>query len=110
MEDISIADTKDAECCVMWDEDMLCDAAELFKMFADTTRIKILYALFDTELNVTQLAEKLEMSQSAVSHQLRVLKQARLIRVRRDGKSMIYSLADSHVHTILNMGMEHISE
>lgn len=95
---------------VLWDEDMLCDVAELFKIFADSTRIKILYALFGAELSVTEISEKVEMNQSAVSHQLRVLKQSHLIKVRRDGKNMIYSLADGHVRTILTMGMEHIAE
>ncbi|MCR5263090.1 MAG: metalloregulator ArsR/SmtB family transcription factor [Clostridiales bacterium] len=93
-----------------WDEDTLGDIADLFKIFADSTRIKILYALFDSELNVTRISEMVEMNQSAVSHQLRILKQSRLIRVRRDGKNMYYSLADEHVRTILNMGVEHISE
>ena len=92
------------------DEDMLCDLAELFKIFADSTRVKILCALSGSELNVTQLTSVVEMNQSAVSHQLRILRQSRLIRVRRDGKNMFYSLADDHVRTILSMGMEHIAE
>ena len=91
-------------------EDELIDLAELFKMFADSTRIKILYDLTQGEKNVTELCADLEMNQSAVSHQLRILKQARLLRSRRDGKTVFYSLADDHVRTLLEQGTEHIGE
>ena len=84
--------------------------AELFKGFADPTRVRILYALSQGELCVNQIAQQVEMSQSAVSHQLRYLKQMQLIRFRREGKNLMYSLADDHVKTILKMGLEHILE
>ena len=93
----------------MSDEELL-DLAELFKMFADSTRIKILYDLFDGEKNVTEICEDIEMNQSAVSHQLRLLKSAELVRSRREGKSAIYSLADDHVRVMISNGMEHILE
>ena len=92
------------------DEDELYDLAELFKVFGDSTRIRILYVLFQSELCVCDLAEALQMTQSAISHQLRVLKNADLVRIKRDGKSVIYYLADEHVRTILSCGMEHILE
>ena len=91
-------------------EDELSDLAELFKVFGDSTRIKILYDLFSGEKNVTEICADLEMNQSAVSHQLKLLKNARLIGSRREGKQMIYSLADDHVKTIIAMGKEHIEE
>lgn len=91
-------------------EDELSDLAELFKVFGDSTRIKILYDLFGGEKNVTEICEDLEMNQSAVSHQLKLLKAARLIRSRREGKQMIYFLADEHVKTIIAMGKEHMEE
>lgn len=91
-------------------EEHLYDLAELFKVFGDTTRIRILYALFESELCVQDIADVLGMSQSAISHQLRVLKQARLVRARRDGKLAYYFLADDHVRTIIGQGMEHIEE
>lgn len=91
-------------------EDTLYDLAELYKMFGDSTRIKILYALVDTELCVCDIAQVLTMSVSAISHQLRVLKQARLVKYRREGKTVFYSLADDHVHEILALGLEHINE
>lgn len=91
-------------------EDELSDLAELFKVFGDSTRIKILYDLFGGEKNVTEICEDLEMNQSAVSHQLKLLKAARLIRSRREGKQMIYFLADEHVKTIIAMGKEHLEE
>lgn len=94
----------------MPDEENLFDLADLFKNFSDTTRIKILYALLENDLCVCDIAEALEVSQSAVSHQLRILKQSRLVKARRDGKSVIYSLADEHVATILSMGMDHVIE
>jgi DNA-binding transcriptional ArsR family regulator len=92
------------------DEELLYDLAELFKTFGDTTRIKILYALMESELCVCDLAEIVGTSQSAVSHQLRILKQSRLVKFRREGKSAKYSLADDHVHTMLAQGMDHICE
>ena len=84
--------------------------AELFKVFGDTTRLRILYVLFGSEMCVCDIAELLSMTQSAISHQLRVLKQARLVRSRREGKQSYYFLADDHVRTILGQGMDHISE
>lgn len=94
----------------MPDEELLYDLADLFKVFADTTRIKILYALMDSERSVGDIAEIVGATQSAVSHQLRVLKQARLVKFQRDGKSVIYSLSDNHVYTMLAQGMTHICE
>ncbi len=91
-------------------EEELLDLAELFKVFGDSTRIKILYVLFDAEISVGEIADKLNMTQSAISHQLKILKQAKLIRSRREGKAMLYSLADEHVKTIIAMGKEHIEE
>lgn len=91
-------------------EDRLYDLAELFKAFGDTTRIRILFALFEADVCVCDLAASLEMTQSAISHQLRLLKQARLVSGRREGKQIIYYLADDHVRTIIQMGMEHILE
>ena len=94
----------------MPDEDQLYDLAEVFKVFGDSTRIKILYVLFEAELCVCDIAQLLNMTQSAISHQLRILKQNRLVKNRRDGKSVFYSLADGHVKTIISQGMEHIQE
>lgn len=91
-------------------EDELCDLAELFKIFGDSTRIKILYELFQGEKNVTEICDDLEMNQSAISHQLKILKTSKLIKSRRDGKAMYYSLADDHVKMIIAMGKEHIEE
>ena len=91
-------------------EDALYDLAELFKAFGDSTRIRILFALFEADICVCDLAETLGMTQSAVSHQLRLLKQARLVNGRREGKQIIYYLADEHVRTIISMGLEHINE
>lgn len=88
----------------------LSSLAELFRLFGDPTRLKILISLSQHELCVCDLAALIEMSQSAVSHQLRLLKQARLVKSRREGKTMFYSLADDHVRTMLAQGMEHISE
>jgi len=92
------------------DEELLYDIAELYKVFGDSTRIKILFVLYESELCVGDLALLLNMTQSAISHQLRVLKQNHLVRARREGKSMVYSLADSHVRTILDQGLEHAEE
>lgn len=94
----------------MPDEESLYDLAELFKVFGDTTRIRILYALFEAEMCVCDIAQILNMTQSAISHQLRVLKQARLVRNRREGKQIYYSLADDHVRTIIGQGMDHVNE
>ncbi len=88
----------------------LYDLAELFHVFGDSTRIKILYALFESELCVCAIAELLSMNQSAISHQLRILKQARLVGCRREGKTIYYFLADDHVRAIVGQGMEHIFE
>ena len=94
----------------MPDEAELYDLAELFKIFGDSTRIRILYVLFESEVCVCDLAEMLHMNQSAISHQLKILKQAKLVTGRREGKSVIYSLADEHVRTIIDQGREHIEE
>jgi ArsR family transcriptional regulator len=94
----------------MPDEEILCDIAELYKVFGDTTRIKILYALFESEMCVCDIANIINMTQSAVSHQLRVLKSNRLVKYRREGKTVFYSLADDHVKSILGQGLEHIEE
>ena len=91
-------------------EEELFDLAELFKVFGDSTRIKILYDLFRGEKNVSEICEDLDMNQSAVSHQLKILKTSKLVASRREGKSMIYSLADDHVKTIIAMGKDHIEE
>lgn len=97
-----------AECIP--DEELLYDLADLFRIFSDTTRIKILYALMGGELCVADIARATQSTQSAVSHQLRILKQSRLVRFRRDGRSIMYSLADDHVYTMLAQGMNHICE
>ena len=91
-------------------ETQLYDLAELFKIFGDSTRIRILFVLFEAEVCVCDLAQVLNMTQSAVSHQLKILKQNRLVKSRREGKSIFYSLADDHVRTIMAMGQEHIEE
>lgn len=91
-------------------EEELYDLAELFKVFGDSTRIRILFVLFEAEVCVCDLAETLHMTQSAVSHQLRILKQNKLVKSRREGKSIFYSLADGHVRTIIDQGREHIEE
>ena len=92
------------------DDETLYNLAELFKVFGDSTRIKILYALFEAELCVCDIAQLLSVSQTAVSHQLRILKQMSLVKFRRDGKTIYYSLADDHVATIMNQGLEHVCE
>ena len=91
-------------------DDELIDLAELFKIFGDSTRINILYDLLDGEKNVTTICNDLDMNQSAVSHQLKILKTTKLVRSRKSGKSTMYSLADDHVQTIIAMGLEHIRE
>ena len=116
---------RDVECCdtvvvheelvkavheKMPDEDKLYDLAELFKVFGDSTRIRILYVLFEAELCVCDIAQTLNMTKSAISHQLRILKQSKLVKNRREGKQVFYSLADDHVRTIIAQGREHIDE
>ena len=91
-------------------DEVLSDLADLFKIFGDSTRIKILYALLRSELCVCDIADLLGLTQSAISHQLRSLKQSRLVKARREGKTVFYSLADGHVRTILDQGMEHVAE
>ena len=94
----------------MPDIDALYDLAELYRVFGDTTRIRILYVLFESEVCVCDIAKVLDMTLSAISHQLRILKSAGLVKYRRDGKTCYYSLADDHVKTIIGQGMEHITE
>lgn len=94
----------------MPDENELYDLAELFKVFGDSTRIRILYVLFESDACVCDIANALGMNQSAISHQLKILKQNRLVTSKRDGKSIIYSLADDHVRLIIDQGREHIEE
>lgn len=94
----------------MPEETELYDLAELFKVFGDSTRIRILFVLFEAEVCVCDLAEVLHMTQSAISHQLKILKQSKLVKSRREGKSIFYSLADEHVRTIIAQGQEHIEE
>ncbi len=92
------------------DDEILYDLAELFRVFGDSTRIKILYALFESELCVGDIAQVLHMSQSSVSHQLRVLKASKLVKFRREGKAVFYSLDDDHVRSMIALGMEHVEE
>ena len=94
----------------MPEEGALFDLAELFKVFGDSTRIRILYVLFEAELCVCDIAQTLNMTQSAISHQLKILKQSRLVKNRKEGKQVFYSLADDHVRTIIFQGREHIDE
>lgn len=94
----------------MPDEEILYDLADLFKIFGDSTRIKILYVLFESEMCVCDIAQLLNMTQSAISHQLRALKQSKLVKYRREGKTVFYSLADGHVRAIMDQGMEHVME
>ena len=91
-------------------EEVIYDLADLFKMFSDSTRLRILYELLSGEKNVGELSEALEMNQSAVSHQLSNLKAAKLVKARRDKKSMYYSLADDHVESIIKLGVDHVCE
>ena len=88
----------------------LCELSELFRIFGDSTRIRILYVLFEAEMCVCDIAALLGMTQSAISHQLRALKNARLVKARREGKTVFYSLADDHVKTIIDQGLEHVAE
>ena len=114
-----MAETKESLCCDTEEiheellkivDETMPDETELFKVFGDPTRIRILFVLFETEVCVCDLARALNMTQSAVSHQLRILKQSRLVKNRRVGKSMFYSLADDHVRTMIAQGREHILE
>ena len=91
-------------------DERLFELAELFKVFGDTTRVKILSALFESEMCVCDIATLLNMNQSAISHQLRVLKIARLVKYRKDGKTVFYSLDDEHIKNIFDQGLEHIDE
>ena len=91
-------------------EDTLYDLTELFRIFGDSTRIRILYVLFEAEMCVCDIAALLGMTQSAISHQLRALKNARLVKARRDGKTVFYALADGHVRTIIDQGLDHVRE
>lgn len=92
------------------EDELICDLADLFKVFGDTTRMKILYSLFESEMCVCAIAELLGMTQSAISHQLKVLKNANLVANRREGKTIYYFLADDHVRTIVAQGFEHLIE
>ena len=94
----------------MPNEETLFDLSELFKLFGDSTRIRILYCLFESEMCVCDIATLLQMTQSAISHQLSILKKSKLVKYRRAGKTVFYALADDHVRTILNQGMDHIQE
>ena len=94
----------------MPDDEVLYELADLFRVFGDSTRIKILYALHDNELCVQDISNAVALSQSAVSHQLRVLKDSKLVRFRREGKTVYYALDDDHVRSILSLGMDHIEE
>ena len=91
-------------------EEELYDLAELFRIFGDSTRIRILYVLFEAEMCVCDIAQLLGMTQSAISHQLRLLKNARLVKARREGKTVFYALADDHVKTIIGQGLDHVRE
>lgn len=95
---------------LLLEEDNLINVAELFKIFGDSTRIKIITALLDEELCVQDIATAIQMNQSAVSHQLRILKNSQIVKTRRDGKQIFYSLADEHVKKIFKLGYEHITE
>ena len=94
----------------MPNEDTLYDLTELFRIFGDSTRVRIVYVLFEYEMCVCDIAQLLGMTQSAISHQLRALKNARLVKARREGKTVFYSLADDHVKTIIDQGLEHVCE
>ena len=104
------ADTAERLFETMPEDELLYELADLFKVFADTTRIKILYALMGKELCVAHIADLIGATHSAVSHQLRILKQAHLVKFQRDGKNVIYSLSDDHVYTMLAQGMTHVCE
>ena len=91
-------------------EELLQDLGDLFKIFGDTTRIRIMFALYEGEMSVSAISELLNMTQPAISHQLNILKRSRLVKSRREGKSVFYSLADDHVRSIIAQGMEHVEE
>ena len=91
-------------------EEMVYDLVELFKVFGDVTRVKIIYALLESEMCVCDIASLLDMTQSAISHQLRVLKKARLVTFRQEGKTVFYSLDDQHIDKIFSFGLDHIKE
>ena len=91
-------------------EELLCDLADLFKLFGDTTRMRILFSLFEAEMCVCAIAELLGMTQSAISHQLKVLKDGKLVDCRREGKTIYYFLADNHVRTIIGQVFDHLIE
>lgn len=103
----SISKIKEA---ILRNNEVLDALADLYKVFADSTRVKILVALTQSEMCVSEISEFLEITQSAVSHQLRVLKTGGLVKCKREGKSIIYSLADAHVRTMIDCGMQHIAE
>lgn len=92
------------------EDEVLYDLAELFKIFGDSTRVKLLYILSVSEMRVCDLAQLLGVTQSAVSHQLQALKASKLVRYRREGKTVFYALADGHVRTIMDQGLEHVEE
>ena len=94
----------------MFDSEIIYDLADLFKIFSDSTRLKILCALFNGELSVSEITNLTDVSQTAVSHQLRILKQNHLVKYRRNGKQFLYDLADDHIKSIINLGTEHIEE
>ena len=106
----TIPDSQETFDDTMPDEEILYDLADLFKVFSDTTRIKILYSLMSGERRVADIADAVGATQSAVSHQLRILKTSRLVKFQREGKNILYSLADDHVYTMLAQGMSHICE
>lgn len=91
-------------------DEELADLADLFKIFSDSTRVRIIHSLFKNEMNVQEIADTLGMQQSAISHQLRILRQSNLVKTKRNGKTIIYKLADDHVYTIFEQGLEHITE
>ena len=104
------APEKEKQPVEMPDDEVLYELADLFRVFGDSTRIKILYALHDSELCVQDIADAVQLSQSAVSHQLRLLKASKLVKFRRDGKTVFYSLDDDHVRSMIALGMEHVEE
>ena len=104
------APEKETQPVEMPDDEVLYELADLFRVFGDSTRIKILYALHDSELCVQDIADAVQLSQSAVSHQLRLLKASKLVKFRRDGKTVFYSLDDDHVRSMIALGMEHVEE
>jgi ArsR family transcriptional regulator len=116
-EEVKALDLKYASCDTvqklrdeMEDEEELYELADLFKVFGDSTRIKILFVLYEGEMCVYDIAQTLSMTQSSISHQLRILKQNRLIKFRKEGKVVFYSLADEHVFSIIQQGLEHVQE